>query len=635
MGAVMRLEMLSLKNFRCFRNELVRFSPYTAIVGPNNSGKSTVFKAIDLFFRTTQRTHPFSLSDFNDPKQELRIALTFSNVPEKAQSLENFGHYYRHGKLEFFIRATTSPEGQIAASVHGTRLGIKDFGDFFTVRTAADKKTAYTKLREKFPDLPDLPLRSSVDVFAAALLEYEGKNPTKQTMIDSEDLAFGAAGVASRLRRFVDWVYIPAVKDASEEDEEAKNTAFGILVNRIIRARVKVDEKVAEIRRMAHGQVESLVEDYKEEVKKLEGVLDTEFRRITSTDAHIHLDWTEINAENVTLQMPLVKSFFSDDTFRGEISQFGHGLQRNYLMTLVHLNAKLAVEDEPSIVLACEEPELYQHPPQARYLHIALEKISQHDQVLITTHSPYFISARTFENVRLIRKSTKKLSTVTSWTADQHRSLIAAAYGQEAIGREAALATLETFIQPELNEAFFCSKLVLVEGLEDKSIFMAALQESGELDEFLRLGGHIVGVNGKGNLINMTVLARGFETPYFLAFDADAGCKPEDVESNKKLNAKVVSLSQLPAEKCIWPDEDFFGDRAIIWRNNIQSSISNDYQEWYDDVKAVCTTFGWQYARLDKNPAVLSHTLQNIFLRKKKIACLERATEHLMKFARS
>lgn len=120
----MQLNRLELVNFRCFKSQSVQFDSYCAFVGPNNSGKSTLFKAIDIFFRSTQKSHPLQISDFSDPKIELRIILTFSDLPEKA--VEEFGHYVRHGKLEFFVRATVV-EGRIDASIHGRRSGIRGF----------------------------------------------------------------------------------------------------------------------------------------------------------------------------------------------------------------------------------------------------------------------------------------------------------------------------------------------------------------------------------------------------------------------------------------------------------------------------------------------------------------------------
>jgi predicted ATP-dependent endonuclease of OLD family len=627
----MKLDRLELINFRCFRSEAIQFEKYTAFVGPNNSGKSTVFKAVDIFFRSTQKSNPLTVSDFNDPSEELRIVLTFDELPQKV--VEEFSHYVRHGKLEFFIRAKIV-EGRVQASIHGRRSGIRAFGAFHTAEGTTAQKAVYSEtLRKEFPELPELASRAAVANYLDALNKYEAAHSDQQEMIESEDLAFGASGVASRLRKSLDWVYIPAVKDAAEEEEEAKNNAFGTLVNRIIRARVKIDEKVAAIRAIAHDKIKELVGDYREEVSKLQGVLDTEFRRLSSTDAHVHLDWSDMNESNVTLNMPLVKSIFQDDSFRGEISKFGHGLQRNYLMTLVHLNARLAIEGQPAIILAIEEPELYQHPPQARHLHGALGEIAKQEQVLITTHSPYFISAKTFETIRVIRKTPKKLSTVASWTTDQHRKLLADAFGERPIGEAAMLASLEPFIQPELNEAFFCGKLVLVEGLEDKAILTAALQYNGTWQEFVRCGGHIVGANGKGGFINMIGLAQGFQTPLFTVFDGDTNCGLGEKEKTKEQNSKLAKLLGKDTAKWSWPADDIMEADAIVWKDDIQVALHRDYPKWYDDVKAVCAACGWRYDRLKKNPAILSRTLESILGDGTKIASLDRAGAIILKFA--
>lgn len=629
----MRMNKLELVNFRCFKSEVVHFDPYTAFVGPNNSGKSTLFKAIDIFFRTTQKSSPLAASDFNDPQSELRIVLTFTDLPSKV--VEEFGHYVRHGQLEFFIRAKITGE-RIEASIHGRRSGIRAFAEFHEADGATTQKAVYSDtLRSNFPDLPELPARAAVGVYKDALLAYEADHAELHEMIDSEDLAFGASGVASRLKRHLDWVYIPAVKDAADEEEEAKNNAFGTLVNRIIRTRVKVDEKVDAIRAIAHDQIKNLVGDYKEEVEKLEKMLDTEFRRITSANAHVHLDWAEMNDSNVTLNLPAVKSILRDETFRGEISKFGHGLQRNYLMTLVHLNAKLAIEDQPAIILAIEEPELYQHPPQARYLHSALEDIAKQDQVLITTHSPFFISARTFKTVRVVRKVPEKLSTVASWTVDEHRKLIAGAIGEAPIGADAALASLEPFLQPELNEAFFCEKLVLVEGLEDRALLTTALRIDGTLPEFVRSGGHIVGTNGKGGFINMIGLARGFRTPLFTVFDGDTSCDADEEEGTKAQNVKLANLLGKDPDVWAWPTAGIYEPDAIVWAEDIQASLQRDYPKWYDDVKAVCAAFGWKYARLKKNPAVLARTLEGVMGGGIRIKALDAATAAILKFVAS
>ena len=49
--------------------------------------------------------------------------------------------------------------------------------------------------------------------------------------------------------------------------------------------------------------------------------------------------------------------------------------------------------------------ELYQHPPQAHHLSSVLQKLSSsNSQVIVCTHSPYFVSGRGFEDVRILRQ---------------------------------------------------------------------------------------------------------------------------------------------------------------------------------------------------------------------------------------
>jgi predicted ATP-dependent endonuclease of OLD family len=83
----------------------------------------------------------------------------------------------------------------------------------------------------------------------------------------------------------------------------------------------------------------------------------------------------------------------------------GHGLQRSYLLALLQELAGSEAVDAPTLILGCEEPELYQHPPQARHLaDVFIELATGNNQILVTTHSPLFVSGDGFENTRLVRR---------------------------------------------------------------------------------------------------------------------------------------------------------------------------------------------------------------------------------------
>jgi hypothetical protein len=66
----------------------------------------------------------------------------------------------------------------------------------------------------------------------------------------------------------------------------------------------------------------------------------------------------------------------------------------------------------PGLVLAIEEPELYQHPSRQRHMASVLLELSQgtipgvakRTQVLYSTHSPLFVGLDRFEQIRLLRK---------------------------------------------------------------------------------------------------------------------------------------------------------------------------------------------------------------------------------------
>src|SRR5688572_12065347 len=85
------------------------------------------------------------------------------------------------------------------------------------------------------------------------------------------------------------------------------------------------------------------------------------------------------------------------------------------------------------MILACEEPELYQHPPQARHLADVFVQLAQsNNQVLVTTHSPLFVSGDGFENVRLVRTPAKNTgSQVASLTFDTLCIRIRTALGED------------------------------------------------------------------------------------------------------------------------------------------------------------------------------------------------------------
>ena len=215
------------------------------------------------------------------------------------------------------------------------------------------------------------------------------------------------------------------------------------------------------------------------------------------------LDWAEPSIP--LLPLPNASASLQEDGFQTDIRRKGHGLQRalvlsllQYLASAKSLGASPEVETEdrphvsepsPDLILAIEEPELYQHPLRSRFLCEVLGELSNswendhtpRNQVIYTTHSPYFIALDRFNNVRRVLKCRKSGSTEEVEQSFVHSFTLKEA-AQEA-ARETGKAgctefTAESFLsraRPVMNtivsEGFFADVVLIVEGNTEYALF--------------------------------------------------------------------------------------------------------------------------------------------------------------------
>lgn len=74
----MKISRLYVDNFKAALDVELELSHMTALVGANGSGKTTFLEALDYFFRPADIPH----EAYNDPSKEIRIAVTFTRLPQ-------------------------------------------------------------------------------------------------------------------------------------------------------------------------------------------------------------------------------------------------------------------------------------------------------------------------------------------------------------------------------------------------------------------------------------------------------------------------------------------------------------------------------------------------------------------------
>ena len=562
----MRIDSVRIENFRSFEDATVPFNNYACLVGPNGVGKSTVLTALNVFFREFENT-PTDLSQleqedfhFRNTAVPIRITVTFADLSEEAQ--DDFSDYVRQRKLVVTADATfNGANGKAQVKQYGQRLGMTALRPFFEAsdggKRVPELRALYNGLRETYTDLP---APGTKEAMATALREFEAARPDECVLIPSEDQFYGFSKGVNRLARHVQWVYVPAVKDATTEQVEARNSALGKLLARTVRSKTNFDETIQTLRTQMQQQYQGLLDDSQHVLNDISASLQLRIAEWAHPDARLRLEWKQDPEKSVRVEEPWAHILAGEGEFEGELARFGHGLQRSYLLALLQ---ELAGTDDaagPTLILACEEPELYQHPPQARHLAAVLNTLSQGNaQVIVSTHDPLFVSGQGFEDVRMIRKDAgQRHSAVSHMSFDEIAQAVAVATGEQPVKPEGTLAKIHQALQPALNEMFFTRRLILVEGLEDVAYLLSCLNLLDKADEFRRLGGHIVAANGKSQLLQPLVIARHMGIPSYVIFDADAD-KPDKNGSqakHEKDNYALLTLvgkageNPMPAETC-------------------------------------------------------------------------------------
>lgn len=645
----MRLASIHIQNFRAFADETIHFNDYTCLVGPNGGGKSTVLMALNVFFRETSQsktsliqldTEDFHHRNTNDP---VIITVTFDTLSTAAQ--EDFREYFRQGKLIISAKATWNDEEKCAhVSQFGMRLGMEDFKPFFKAEgdsaSVAELKKVYAAIREVHVELPAPGIKQAM---IDALRAYEAARPEKCLEIPSEDQFYGFSKGGNRLAKYIQWVFVPAVKDASDEELEAKDTALGVLLARTVRMKVAFKEQLDALRAETGEKYQTVLDGQQAALKDLSDSLTSRLGHWAHPDATVKLAWQNDQQASIKIAEPLAGIIAGEGAFNGKLTRFGHGLQRSFLLALLEeLSGGSAAG--PKLILGCEEPELYQHPPQARHLASVFQKLAtRNSQVIVCTHSPYFVSGREVEDIRSIRvDAVKNTCCCNHVTLNQISESLAKARGEVAAKAVGTMLKVQQALQPALNEVFFTNVLILVEGVEDVAYIATYLTLTDRWDQFRKLGCHLVPAGGKSSIPQPLAIAQHLKIPTFVLFDADGHSVPRlgtpDTNGKRAMhekdNMEILRLCGVLTPDC-FPTDTLWKLDLVMWKSEIEKVLQDDFgrDEWIKVGDAVRAKHGIDVGDINKNSLFIGYRLMEAWEQGKKSPTLEKLCKAIIDFA--
>lgn len=372
----MKLRRLRLACFRCFRQEIaIDFDDLTVIIGKNDSGKSAILEAIDLFLNE------------NDPDKDdaskggdgsgLTIICEFDSLPDEviiddASPTKLAGEYLlnQQGRLE--IHKTYSGQLQkpkcTSVVAFANHPNAQDASDLLQLKNA-DLRARATNLGANLDGV-----NQNVNAqLRQRIREHVGNldlTPRRVSLSDAN-----GRRIWDGLKKYLPlYSLFKSDRPSSDQDPEAQDP-------------LKI--AVKEALRSKEAELSQIFEHVCSEVQK---IADSTLKKLREMDPEL------ASQLNPTFVAPKWDSLFkasitSDNEI--PINKRGSGVKRLVLLNFFRAKCEqLALEAEkPDIIYGVEEPETSQHPNNQRMLLRALSELSAEGQVIVSTHTPVLARA--------------------------------------------------------------------------------------------------------------------------------------------------------------------------------------------------------------------------------------------------
>jgi len=516
-GGSLKVRAVRIENFRSIRDLACDFDAVTSLIGPNGAGKSNVLRALDWFFNGERGAlGPEDLHKGAPEGSRIRVQVDFDELTDDDRKALG-PRYCPDDETSRFTAWRSWQDG--VERISGRAKAYPPFEAVRAEEKAADRKRLYGDIRNEH----DLPAWTNSDAAEAAMHGWEIEHPELLEDAEVSDSHFFGVNGRGTLSNLFDFVFVSADLRASEEATERKDSLLERIIRRAIR-RDEFDAAVDKIAQQFETQYLALGEEHI--VKQLDDIAGQLTAEVSTYSPGRTIQLAQAPGQ-VKAPPTMVDLQVTDRGAATPVTHQGHGFQRTLLLAgLTVLSRQGRQGDQSSCMfLAIEEPELFQHPTQARAFASVLRSLAldehQRTQVAYATHSPHFVSPQYFDEVRRISSAAGAggygESRLSRATVSGVQSRLEGFVDSDAVARR-----FEQVCLKHLPDALFAERVILVEGDDDAAI----LEGVGyRVNEMAVNGICVAPVAGKSGMMIPFAILEALEVDTLMVVDNDSGCE--------------------------------------------------------------------------------------------------------------
>ncbi|UOO46112.1 ATP-dependent endonuclease [Enterococcus casseliflavus] len=602
----MKLYKLNIQGYGRHKDSEIYFSNASFLIGENNTGKSTILKAVELLLNDKNKLSEDSFFQFAheygiDSCNEVTLTAEFRDLPDEASTWRGFrGRIFPYSSIDsegqetsgnsIFYRKTFRPGTPRKIEMKSRQKakkealeGVKTIADFinhgfqedFLVGTQFEKE-------DKIKPMTTKKLQDFMDYFES---EFDFYDYSDEEVWD--DNPGGIAGnVISKLPKVI---YIPA-HDGAEDLCETKGAFQNILV-----------ELFADVRNESENykQAQILLDKLAEELDPENS--ETEFgkmmvdlnRTLSGVFSGVGLNASaKLSDADSAIKPNFSVSMTSNIPTPVEMQ--GTGVIRSTVFALLRYKALRDMKKnsyERPLIICFEEPEIYLHPNAANQMRDTIYELANtaNNQIVCSTHSPYMIDLgkKTGQLLNYLYTDQTIVETETGNSVSCDIVFNRPFNIQDAFkslqSEEKDYVKLILKMDDYLARIFFARNVLIVEGDTEEIVLretISLLPE--EMKKNVMCNWQIIRARGKASIISLVKYLKAMGINPYVIHDLDLETSGAVVMNEPIKRALADDTKLIGLNNCI---EDILGysaparDKPYVAYKFIQDNWNSDYNK--------------------------------------------------------